>query len=272
MFRVARWIAAGFVVAASSVALVLIETGVWPDAPSWVVYSSAAALGFVAGIDFIAKALNTRSLENAEERGKKVRTALTVVFRLIEQKTSLEYHEIGLNCFLAPSWFQWLQRHIKYQPRTWLDRHWPKSLEKVRWLIPGGPKLQRVERFRLTGQPGESGIDWNRKKGLIGEAWQRNRDILVETASAYREYHDCDRRTWEEAPPEVTMGLKHWEFMRIQRKYGSVLVSPILDDRERFIGAVVLDTPADNPCFDELNDPQIKEWMGNAAQQIRGSL
>jgi hypothetical protein len=260
--------------AVCAVAILLIEINEWKRPPTWVVVVAAVFVGASAAWGFISRAVEDRRAHRFGRLAEHAQNHLGLALVAIDRATDdvITYRDIGLNCWVVP--YRW--RVVPFRLRRSLERHLPPSVFEL--LCSARPPLKRVKRFRLTGKPDPSGVEWTYGKGAIGRSWQRREPVWLDAFERYSEYvgefdHAGPTLTvaiddYDTALPEkVRLGMTYDDFKRVAGRYGAVVVMPMLTEGGEWVGCVTLDVPwADT--YLEIATKDVRLALEGAANSI----
>jgi hypothetical protein len=114
---------------------------------------------------------------------------------------------------------------------------------KVTWHLRSewpffGRELERVRTVRLGALPALRQISFYKGKGVVGNCWRMNDEVIVDNETRYNNVQS--ETDWLALDPIERDGFSYQEFVRV-RDRGVILASPVRNDQQRFIGCVSLD-------------------------------
>lgn len=128
-----------------------------------------------------------------------------------------------------------------------------------------GQELERLRTMKLGSLPASRQISFYKGKGVVGECWQLNDEIITDIESKYRGVRS--EADWLKLPPAERGGFSYREFQQV-RDRGAILASPVRDHTNRFIGCVSLDVKT-GAAF--IRDDQVRGKIRQLCTQLGGS-
>jgi hypothetical protein len=128
-----------------------------------------------------------------------------------------------------------------------------------------GRELERLRTMKLGSLPASRQISFYKGKGVVGECWQLNDEIIKDIESKYSHIHSED--DWIKLKPADRGGFSYREFRQV-RDRGAILASPVRNHRNRFIGCVSLDVKT-GAAF--VRDDQVRGKIRQLCTGLGGS-
>ncbi len=186
--------------------------GFWGAREEWVL----RALVITAAVPLFQSAFSEYT-ERARRRGiekrEKLETILTAALIQMVRQAEADWETTGVQVFLVKR-CGWLRQ----------ERH------------------VRAAKVRLGASP-SSGVDWPRRKGVIGRCWQTRRQQYEDLERQFRPYEDLSKEQWDQLSEKTRFGLTFEDFQRLGGKYGIVAAVPIVDRNDRYVGCLTADMP-----------------------------
>lgn len=257
----AAFVVAGVVVAFDSSSLA--DRGWWQP-PDNLVFACIITLGVYAVLQFTETEIDRRRFRRRHEIANEVSQLLFPTWDRVHAagKSKRLSQRMGVHVWMVPSW------------------HWQLVPELIRKLTPRiirdrlrTPNMWRAAIFRLEDDGHDStDIQWRRDIGAIGKCWRTRSHVYFCTDSWGEE--ELGAKAWAEKSVDETLGLTHEQYLRVWRKYHSVLVWPIYKNAHnpgsRLIGCIVFDTLKGHPV--DLDVAKIRSEATSAAVQVSRRL
>jgi hypothetical protein len=116
----------------------------------------------------------------------------------------------------------------------------------------------------------ESGISWEKGKGVIGLCWETKSSQNVNLDEPpFSELMQTTKQEWTAISSSVCFGLSYNDYQALKGKYGTVIAVPIVADGGGYKGCITLDMP---PKFRLTNTQQAVESLATTADLVRRLL
>jgi hypothetical protein len=102
---------------------------------------------------------------------------------------------------------------------------------------------EKIARVRLASFPPESGVSWEKGKGVIGKCWSTRSVHFVDLGEAFGKLDGIKEEDWNRLPIEARFGLDFREFQQTGRLYGMIGVVPIIGSDRKYKGCISVDMP-----------------------------
>jgi len=178
----------------------------------------------------------------------------------VSQETGLLITELGANVFIAKKWFG-------YKSWTWFGRT---------FHLGRRPRLERIERIRLSDYPARSNVPWTQGKGVIGVCWEHGRPEYVDWAPIARRWQgkDISEAQWARISDKDKAGFSRTEFMEMVAKYAEILSVPIRNNSGNVMGVIAVDRVwrSSAPVGQLLKTESVEETVTSAASVLQSVL
>jgi hypothetical protein len=149
--------------------------------------------------------------------------------------------------------------------------------DRIRGRSANPARLVRIERFRPSGYPSESGVHWTPAKGAVGEAWTKRKAIYRNWSAVGKKWDgvDISEERWAKIPKDTKDGFDRGDFMAIVGKYSEVLAEPIWHpDGGRLVGILSIDRAfsAVEVSFKPELDAQGTRQIATATASVVGNI
>jgi hypothetical protein len=138
------------------------------------------------------------------------------------------------------------------------------------------PRLERLERIRLSDYPAMSDVPWTEGRGVIGDCWARARPEYVHWAPLAKKWSgkNITDAQWEKIKSEDKAGFTREQFMMMVGKYAEILAVPIKDDDGKVVGVVAVDRVwrADGRQDSLLNVTRVEDTVTSTAVVLQNVL
>jgi hypothetical protein len=198
----------------------------WLHKPG-LLFGSIALTGVLVLANTIGDLIVQRRAHAGEGRRVDIHKAVMGALVTISKEIDIVITDLGANVFLV-------KRGLGY-----------RNLRIGKWSLSVGrpPRLERIERIRLSEYPAMSAVPWTQSKGVIGDCWERARPEYVHWAPIAKKWSgkSISDEQWAKIKPEDKTGLSRQEFMEMVGKYAEIKAVPIKNKTGNVIGVVAVD-------------------------------
>ena len=230
-----------------------------------VLFASAAIAGGLVLINTFGDVVSQRRSHAGESRRLDIHKPVIAALVAVSSDTRLPITEFGANVFLVKKGVGYRWGHKDFQIRS-------KTLR-----IGRIPRLDRVERIRLSDSPAMSDVPWTQGKGVIGDCWQNGRPEYVHWAPLAKRWNgkNITEEQWAtKIKPEDKAGFSREEFMKMVGKYAEIKAVPIKNGNGTAIGVVALDRAwrSNGPQEQVLNTEAVEDTITSTAAVLQNVL
>ena len=101
-----------------------------------------------------------------------------------------------------------------------------------------GKSLRRLASFRVARRQ-DAAVEWEKGKGAVGRCWETNMELVADLTDLNAAAAE-GQAAFEQIPSDGRFGLT-WSDYQHTSRYWSISVTPLRDERGRFIGCLSID-------------------------------
>lgn len=220
--KVVFWLRLAAVAWAATIPIVLIlqTNGLVPALPKLETAAWIISL-VVLGVDNLGTLISRAVHRRIRSVDGEVEKVLLGALNDISRSAGIQFWEMGASV---------------YRPSR-LDRMFRPSREPRR--------LVRIKRFRPTGYPQQSGVNWAPGKGVVGVCWESRKELYKDWTAIARAWggSEINDDQFGKIPHATRMGFTRREFATIADKYAEIIAVPIWHSRKdnKMIGVLSID-------------------------------
>jgi len=222
----------------------------WPQEAYWdnrVVIGSLATTVLIPVIQAFISERGEKARRLALQRENTVRDALAGTLVALATYCGADWRTTSVQAFIVK------RRGLR----------WPiwKSFEQTQ---------VRLAKVRLASAAA-SGITWTENKGLIGRCWSMKAPQWKWLNMEFAPFAKLTKHEWQNISTERVYGLTFEEFQSVRDKYGLVAAVPIIDESNKYIGCITMDTPPSDPP-PQIDKTRAMEFLASTAKVVKDLL